>query len=270
MSGERYYPKLGSGMLIAGSVTLVFTLVNTVFGPWPGHMSEKMYGLPLLFGLLGIETSQPIWGPTGEFSSQEFLLLFITLVCGAVAVWARRLRPDFYVPEGMTLSQHGEREFSRTQVSTTPLIKSNAATSSIVENIIGSTPTVDLAPVQNPVSNLGAAVAASPAPISGVGEVRDLGDQAIVENVPLPSPQTEIVEPVSVPVTSIPPVPEELVLEPINILPLSQPSTQIEELVSFPELELDLPALPDFSEAKEEKPVLLESQSTDLPPLPDV
>ena len=196
--------------------------------------------------------------------------MFVTLVCGVVAIWARRFRPDFSVPEGMTLSQYGDREFSRTQVSATSLSTSNPATASIVENIIDSTPPVVPTPATNLISNLGATVAASPAPISGVSEVRELGEETIVENVPLPLPQAEIVEPVSIPIPAISPVPEELVSESIDILPLSQPSTQIEELVSFPEMELDLPALPDFSEKKEEKPVLLERASNDLPPLPDV
>ena len=116
MSGERYHPNLGSATLIIAAITLFFTLINAIFGPWPGHFSEKMYGLPLLMGLLGIETSQPIWGPAGVFSFQEVLLLLVAAICGGVSYWARRLRPEYSVPEGMTLADFGERQFTDTQV----------------------------------------------------------------------------------------------------------------------------------------------------------
>ncbi len=251
MSGERYYPRLGSSMIIVASLTLTFTLLNTIFGPWPGHMSEKMYGLPLILGLLGIETSQPIWGPTGEFSSQEFLLLGITIVCGAVAIWARRFRPDFVVPVGMTLSQHSEREFSTTQVNTSLIGHSSSpATASIVESIIGSDLVAET-PIDNQITNLGAAVAVD-VPVPTMAQ--EFMDIEPVQSVPLPTTEIE-----NVPLPEIP-LPPKVKAEPIN---------EVEELVSFSELELDIPELPDFSASTIETPSV-EQNVSDLPPLPDL
>ncbi len=304
MSGERYHPNLGSATLIIAAITLFFTLMNAIFGPWPGHFSEKMYGLPLLMGLLGIETSQPIWGPAGVFSFQEVLLLMIAAISGGVSYWARRLRPEFSVPEGMTLTDFGERQFTTTEVATTssgqqgrsmtlestPISTSplssdlltdletpttaNPTTATIVDNIIGDTTSVSPTKMAESFSNLGAEVAHS-APISGDAKVRDFGGTAEVVNIPLPGAKSEVkVEiekdteakattskdlpefpalpetptsaepeiPALPEVPALPEIPEE---QGVPLLP-TPITEELEELEAFPDLELDLPELPNI------------------------
>ena len=356
MSGERYHPQLGSATLIIASIITAFILLNTVFGPWPGHFGEKLYGMPLLLGIFGVETSQPIWGPTGVFSSQEYLLLTIVAITGGVSYWARRYRPDFVVPTGMTLSEHGEREFAKTQVGSQGIVGQNPATSSIVESIIGRTPTADasteksFAEIRNvvalespaldnlsqdiptPVSALSLPKleeSTFSAPISGVGGAREFGGVGTVENVPLPGadsnqppvpdlpetpstttsmsmqsvelphlPALGVASASSAESSNVPllgavelptvPMPVEIpslpVVEPVveiisdSDLPALPSSPELEELVAFPELELDLPSLPSFTDSElASTSTELENQGSEntassegLPPLPDI
>ena len=75
-----------------------------------------------------------------------------------------------------------------------------------------------------------------------------------VQSVPLPTTEIE-----NVPLPEIP-LPPKVKAEPIN---------EVEELVSFSELELDIPELPDFSASTIETPSV-EQNVSDLPPLPDL
>ena len=317
MSGERYHPQLGSATLIIASIITAFILLNTVFGPWPGHFGEKLYGMPLLLGIFGVETSQPIWGPTGVFSSQEYLLLTIVAITGGVSYWARRYRPDFVVPTGMTLSVHGEREFVKTQVGSQGIAGQNPATSSIVESIIGRTSTADASTEKSFAEIRNAVALESPAldnlsqdiptpvsalslpkleestfsaPISGVGGAREFGGVGTVENVPLPGAVELPTVPMPVEIPSLPVVETvvETVVEPVvepvveiisnSALPALPSSPELEELVAFPELELDLPSLPSFTDSElTSSSTELENQGSEntassegLPPLPDI
>ena len=316
MSGERYHPNLGSATLIIAVITLFFLLVNAIFGPWPGHFSEKMYGLPLLMGLLGIETSQPIWGPAGVFSFQEVLLLIIAAISGGVSYWARRLRPEFSVPEGMTLSDFNERQFTDTQVATSGFGKESRSmtiesspisstplssdllsdydlpsTVAIADNKIGGAPKVIPSVMEEPIANLGVAVAQS-APISGDDKVRDFGGTSEVVDVPLPGANAEVKteteatsaadlpdvpailettrpaaptslevplpqSPTTAELPEVPSIPEVPALPEVPSLPeipevqevplLASPITaELEDLEAYPNLELDLPGLPNF------------------------
>ena len=292
MSGERYHPNLGSATLITAVIILFFTLLNAIFGPWPGHFSEKMYGLPLIMGLLGFDTSQPIWGPTGVFSFQEFLLLFIAAICGGVSYWARRLRPEFSVPEGMTLSDFSERQFTDTQVATSGFGKQSSSmtiesspisstplssdllsdyeiptTSAIVDNNIGVSSKVIPSTMEEPISNPGVAVAQS-APISGDGKVRDFGGTAEVINVPLPGVNAEVKAETEATYTpDLPEIPTILettrptALNSLEVpLPQSPTTSELPEVPTLPEV----PALPEVPSL----PEIPEVQEVPLPPSP--
>lgn len=138
MQGERRNPMAGIFGLWIGIIVLLFTLVNVHFGPWPGHMGQKFYGLPFIMELFSGTNDQPIWGPKNQYSAQEWALLSISAIAFVVAWWGHRFRPEMSVPDAQ--NEASMREAMETQeisVSSGGGVV-NPTTASIVAGIVGS------------------------------------------------------------------------------------------------------------------------------------
>ncbi|MBT3772834.1 MAG: hypothetical protein HOE92_03235 [Euryarchaeota archaeon] len=172
MNSERYYPALSQALFGLSVSVVLFTLLNVLIGPWPGHFGEKYYGFPFLKNLFGLENSQPVFGPNGIWSSQEVLLLVLAIISFAGGKWAGRFRPHFVVPTGGDAIALGD-EFSATVVSASAVSTTgsssdnflkggnstlnNPMTSSIVDSIISEAEAVSQVAITS-ASNLLASV----------------------------------------------------------------------------------------------------------------
>jgi len=89
---------LFSLLFISGSVAWV-TFLNCILGIFPagligtGEKGEKFYFLPYLKQQLGGDVSQHFWTDAGFLSTQDYLLLFISLISFGIAfrmIWSDR------------------------------------------------------------------------------------------------------------------------------------------------------------------------------------
>lgn len=289
MQGERRNPMAGIFGLWVGIIVLLFTLVNVHFGPWPGHMGQKFYGLPFIMELFSGTTSQPIWGPKNEYSAQEWALLLISAIAFLVAWWGHRFRPEMSVPDAQDeASMREAMESQEISVSSGDIVV-NPTTASIVAGIVGSISQQSDQEVSGAIGALSkgdfgqqaAQIASENPAIKGPIEI--VSDDSA--NIPLPEGDHAQTSSGGFNQVPLPEVEESNVVEETPVEPKTRPRTSMAVFSSnsrpdvVPELIIDtpvdlpptppaLPMLDDLDEPIVESSIEEEKKLPELPSLP--
>jgi len=295
MSSERYYPALSQALFGLSVSVVLFTLLNVLIGPWPGHFGEKYYGLPFLKNLFGLGNSQPVFGPNGVWSSQEALLLVLAIISFAGGKWAGRFRPNFVVPTGGDAIDSGD-EFSATVVSASAVSTTgptsdnylkggnspftNPMTSSIVDSIITETEAVSQVAIAS-ATNLLASVSPE-LPEKEVAKSNAYNEIPVIDNLILddapevkmpfaPSKNISVALPkAGEESNSLPPkiVANAVAIQAKNVpLPISTPSVQSQTELQPQNDELQSDEMPDISNLFDTPSAVNEPSPSSQPPV---